>query len=97
MFEHDQASSCFFVTLVRKFAVVKREKTVLLSQEIGQNFDQVIVLVLIDLSLTRDTPIHENVTLATVSMHITEKDYLILSMVGGDQLFSEVDGRMEQA
>ena len=52
---------------------------------------------LIDLSLARDTAIHENVTFAAMSMHVTEKDYLILSMVGGDQLFSEVDGRVEQA
>ena len=52
LLEHNKACGRIFVSLVRKLTVVKGEQAVLLGQEVGQDLDQVIVLMLVDLALT---------------------------------------------
>ena len=37
---------------------------------------------LIDFTLSRNAPVHEDVTLATMPVHVTEEDHLILAVVG---------------
>ena len=52
---------------------------------------------LIDLILSRDAAIHENVTLTTMTMHVTEQHNLVVFVVQSDQLFCEVYCWVEQS
>ena len=47
---------------------------------------------LIDLSLARNTSIHENISLPAMPMHVTVEYYLVLFMVVLDKLFCIVYG-----
>ena len=64
MLEHRQSSCGFFVSLVCEFTVIEAEESVLLCKEVWDHLDQVILLVLVDRILTRDTAVHENVPLS---------------------------------
>jgi hypothetical protein len=94
LLKHDEACSGFFVLLVGKLAIVEAEQFVFLSQEVGQHFDQVVVLVLIDLGLSADAAVHEDVSFPTVPVHVAEQNHLVLAMVCRDELFSIVNSRM---
>jgi len=52
---------------------------------------------LVYLILARDASVHENVTLPTMTVDVTEKHYLVLFVIGCDQFFCKVDGWVEQA
>ena len=91
LLEHDKPRRRFLVSLIGKLAVTEREESVLLSKKVWKDLDQVVVLVLVDFTLARDATIHEDVPLATMSMHITEKNDLICLVVHGHKLLCEID------
>ena len=95
LLEHNKACGCIFVSLVRKLTVVKGEQAVLLGQEVGQDLDQVIVLMLVDLALTRNAPIHEDIALPTMAMHIAEEDNLVFLVILLDELLGEMNSWVE--
>jgi hypothetical protein len=55
------------------------------------------VLMLVDLSLGTHASVHENVALAAVSVHVTEKNDLVLLVVCGNQFLRVVNGRVQKA
>ena len=64
MLEHRKSACGFFVSLVSEFAVIEAEESVLLCEKVWHHLDKIILLVLIDCILARDTAIHENVPLS---------------------------------
>ena len=82
MLEHHKACCRFFVLVVSELTVAEREQSILLRKEVREHLNQVVVLVLIDFTLPRNAPVHEDVTLATMPVHVTEEDHLILTVVG---------------
>ena len=52
---------------------------------------------LVDFSLPGHAAVHEYVALATVAVHVTKKDDLVIPVACGNELFREVDGGVEQA
>lgn len=72
LFKHDNAGSSLFIFFVSKLTIVKAKKFVLLGKKVRQNFDKVIVFVLVYLSLAANASIHEDITFTTVAMHVTE-------------------------
>ena len=97
LLKHHKASCRFLISLVCKFTITEWEETILLREKVWQDFDQVVVLVLIDLILSRDAAIHENVTLTTMTMHVTEQHNLVVFVVQSDQLLCEIYCRVEQS
>jgi len=91
LFEHDQARCRLFIFFVRKLTIGEGEVTVFLGEEVGHHLDEVVVLMLIDLILTRDAPVHENVAFATVTVHIAKEYNLILFVVRRHQFLREVN------
>lgn len=77
--EDDHARGRFFGGFVREFAVGEGEQLVPLTHEVGDQTDQVVVLVLVDITLRASTSVHKNVFLATMTMKITIKQHCIVS------------------
>lgn len=50
---------------------------------------------LVDICLCTHAAVHENVALATVTMHVTEEDHLIIPVVSCDQFLRVIYGRVE--
>lgn len=77
--EDNHAGCRFFGCFVREFAVLERKELVTLAYEVWDQTDQVVVLVLVDITLRAGTAIHKNVFLSRMTMKITIKQHCIVS------------------
>ena len=50
---------------------------------------------LVNLGLATDTPVHEDISLPAMSVHVAEEDDLILFVVGSDELLGIVNSGVQ--
>ncbi len=77
--EHHKSCSRFLLFFICKFAIIELKQLVTLTKHIGDHPNQIIVFVVHEIILGRDTSIHKDITFSKVTMHVTENYYLILS------------------
>jgi hypothetical protein len=94
--EHDKARGGLLVFVIGELAVLKTEDLTTLGEEIRKDLDQVVVFVLVYLVLAYYTPIHENISLPAMTMHVTEHYHLIFFVIGSNQLLRVVNGRVKK-
>ena len=77
--EDYHSCSRFFGRLICEFAVLKRKELVSLTNKVGNQPNQVVVFVLVDITLWTGAAIHKNVFLTRVAMKIAIEKHGVVS------------------
>ena len=92
--KHHESSCRLLFLLIGELAIVELEQSIFLPQHVWYHPYEIVILVIHQVILRRLTPVHENISLSRMPMHVTENNYLILPELF-DKIFAVVNGRVE--